>query len=320
MYEKLPENIENNPTPKSLESELSPEVLKMVMAKAQDIDKNGIAFSMIGHYPFDGANKWKYKSFEELETILSRGLLGTTERQSGVALEKWKKNISERGGIIHFNIVGRSGDQIDRNNLYKYPGKPLEIGVSEYMIRGDEGVTVVFDLTPYKEIEPQSESDEWVFSKEAWEKRGLKQRTYWVDRPAHITKNWRELIDRGVKLNPRSEYGFVMPYRLAPRYFRGLVISSIIRNLALTGDNSKDRDKQEYLKASEGVLENRISLLLDTMLRVYKDKSDQLLPIYDTEGNLQWPKQMTYEEVKKFVAERDKDKKENKEQKDDQAN
>jgi hypothetical protein len=42
------------------------------------------------------------------------------------------------------------------------------------------------------------------------------------------------------------------------------------------------------------------------MLDVFKDRANLLLPIYDLVGNLLWPKQMSYEEVKKFVAERDK--------------
>ena len=46
------------------------------------------------------------------------------------------------------------------------------------------------------------------------------------------------------------------------------------------------------------------------MQEEYKNKQELNLPIYDVDGNLYWPKQMTYEEVKKFVAERDKDKKE----------
>ena len=36
-----------------------------------------------------------------------------------------------------------------------------------------------------------------------------------------------------------------------------------------------------------------------------KDKLDRLVPIYDKQGNLLWPKQMSYEEVKEFVAQCD---------------
>lgn len=41
-------------------------------------------------------------------------------------------------------------------------------------------------------------------------------------------------------------------------------------------------------------------------------KETAMIPIYDQKGNLLWPKQMSYEEVKKFVAERDEKKSEGK--------
>lgn len=39
-------------------------------------------------------------------------------------------------------------------------------------------------------------------------------------------------------------------------------------------------------------------------------KENALLPLYDAAGDLLWPKRMSYEEVKKFVAEREEEKKE----------
>ena len=41
-----------------------------------------------------------------------------------------------------------------------------------------------------------------------------------------------------------------------------------------------------------------------------KEKTDKLLPIYNEEGDLLWPKKMNYNEVKKFIEEGDKEKKE----------
>lgn len=42
----------------------------------------------------------------------------------------------------------------------------------------------------------------------------------------------------------------------------------------------------------------------------YYQESKNIVCIYDTDGNLLWPKRMSYEEVKKFVAERDAKKQE----------
>ncbi len=41
------------------------------------------------------------------------------------------------------------------------------------------------------------------------------------------------------------------------------------------------------------------------MVENAKANQRMLLPVYRSNGNLLWPKQMTYKEVKAFVAERD---------------
>ena len=45
------------------------------------------------------------------------------------------------------------------------------------------------------------------------------------------------------------------------------------------------------------------------MLAIDEDDPELILPIYDSKGNLLWPKQMSHEEVKKFVTEREVNKK-----------
>ena len=49
-----------------------------------------------------------------------------------------------------------------------------------------------------------------------------------------------------------------------------------------------------------------LSKLIAIMGNAFKDDKEKLLPVYDAVGNLLWPKQMNYEEVKNFVEERDK--------------
>jgi len=58
--------------------------------------------------------------------------------------------------------------------------------------------------------------------------------------------------------------------------------------------------------------ENQLSLVIDKIKKNYEETSENLIPAYNESGDLLWPKQMSYEEVKRFVAERDKNKKEEK--------
>src|SRR5438552_4038892 len=63
-----------------------------------------------------------------------------------------------------------------------------------------------------------------------------------------------------------------------------------------------DEDEEE---TSPAIIMDKVSDITNTMVLVDKDKPNLLVPIYGKEGNLLWPKQMSYAEVKRFVAERD---------------
>lgn len=76
-----------------------------------------------------------------------------------------------------------------------------------------------------------------------------------------------------------------MSNRIAPRFFRGIVDGSL----------------SEYT--------------LESMKKSFSNKKsgeNLYIPIYDLDGSLLWPKKMSYERVKRFIAERDKKKQEEK--------
>ena len=60
----------------------------------------------------------------------------------------------------------------------------------------------------------------------------------------------------------------------------------------------KEDDRENLLARASEI--GKIELELD------KEKPHLINPIYDVNGNLLWPKQMSYEEVKTFVSEKDK--------------
>jgi len=78
-----------------------------------------------------------------------------------------------------------------------------------------------------------------------------------------------------------SEWGFALSSRVPPRDFQGIV-------------------------STDPAIDDKI---LKIQKEVFKDKKELMLPIYDEVGELIWPREMTREEVRQFIAERDKDKK-----------
>jgi len=125
-----------------------------------------------------------------------------------------------------------------------------------------------------------------------------------------------------------TEYGFVLSPRVAPRQFRGIVFSpgyadperiqnDLIRVEKLYKEgkiNGEFQREQELEAATRRVMEatsdpkkveKQAQKIVRQQLSANKDKKERLLPVYDVNGNLHWPKQMSYEEVKQYVKGRD---------------
>ncbi len=102
-----------------------------------------------------------------------------------------------------------------------------------------------------------------------------------------LSKEYPRLVSKEGLVQPSSEYGFVLSYRIAPRLFKGFVLS------------------QDHMEKATARLEK-------IMRETCKDDKESLIPIYNKQGDLLWPKQMSYEDVKKFVAEKKKEKEDKK--------
>lgn len=103
----------------------------------------------------------------------------------------------------------------------------------------------------------------------------------------------------------RAYSGFILSHRVPPRYFKGIV-------LKLLDEKGKDISCHDYLNKA---------LDISRKMRSSVKKREYIIPIYDRNGNLLWPLLdkykdqgfMPYEEVKKFMEERERNKKEQKE-------
>lgn len=297
----------------NLEKELSPEVVEKIMEKVQDIDEKGIAYSVV----HTGKNIYEWADWEGLEgsekemfikkeeaqekecssgvlkKIFTEGLLGGPQG-AGITKEKWAIDIKKKPLMVHFNIAGRAREHFE--NQYREIAQSNYVRTFKYK-RGS--ITVLFDINHFKEVEPRCER--------------LKNRTFSVNdlysvfiygeqTAKHRHELWREkfgelkpgdseilkfsvfkamrkenLIDEEGRPKAHTEYGFELANRVPPRYFTGII--------------------DDY-----GPAENIANLL--------KEKKN-FIPIYNKRGDLLWPKKMSYEEVKKFVAKRDKKKEEN---------
>ncbi len=209
-------------------SELSPETLEKVMDKVQDIEAPGIAF----HYLNSGTAQIEIpdRSFNNIETFrdaLRQGLLNINWflKNEGHKIE-WQdtedsfgelqvpivkpdeEGIATRRGRVNFNITGRMHDPL------LFYGEDGDTEIMRTPHGGDETgerIAILFDLSSFRHIDEHNLED----------LTSLPSRTY-----AELIKSEDDYYgfnEKGEpKLNP--EEGLIAAHRIAPRFFRGVVI------------------------------------------------------------------------------------------------
>lgn len=296
--------------PESLESALSPEALELIMAKVQDINRYGTAYTVI---------RGVMNDTEKLNKILMNGVLGTPIRRGlreKVTREKWVKYVrEEKDAALFMNIMGTSAEEKMKETAY---------------FEEKEVLAIVFDLNFFEE----QQIDQKGQTNRTYSPRGLRERDeeQWL-------MEYRKFKESGFAPNAKpktplvsSSDGYHLSYRVAPKYFRGIILK-LSRNLSQTETeiqieiSRKNWDKRKgvgfYDAGREAEDRERLSnqIVEDENLEHYQTKVQEIVstmsamnldfvPVYDVNGDLLWPKQMSYDEVKKFVAERDAGKKE----------
>ncbi|MEK7112614.1 MAG: hypothetical protein AAB875_04760 [Patescibacteria group bacterium] len=393
------------------EAPLSPETIEKIMEKVQDINTAGTAFHV-----------WHGESIDQIQYPLQDGILGLHHKKVGPELRRtqWKQTMKEEPKLVFFNIMGRKASYLGESRILQKMDNTAWI--SEYQSK--ISIAFIFDLTGYEEIAPTENITDTMNS------RLFPRKSFSVH---NFMSDWKELfgehapgsaevaahyakghgnIDATGRPIAISDYGFVLPNRIAPRAFQGIVLQQrkierktsrdiaqelsykfalaiagiastydgmdynienlmsreIVEKISDEWDNrSKDHQDEEPLKElfinllkkykvansfnikfSQGNSKSSITdkekmrvffnkwrelteLKIDpdkiagvdrdfetnqktalqiaqTMKHVNQGHVERILPIYNIDGNLLWPKQMSYEEVKQLVTERDKDK------------
>lgn len=302
----MKEILGQQPEPENIEKELSPEIVERVMEKLRDINEKGIAYSGVarsGVEPTFGLQlppeiSSMENSEEAMRSVLEHGLLSISEE------DKLPHN-------VYFNINGRC------KNIY-------EQGVSDFPVierdkpqvyygRFSAGrINVMFDISFLKEADldfylhvnsPKNPRDHSVAAE------GLKSGQYMVNPSPEDSSVVIDAIRNGQETESYAPgTGFVTTSDIEPKYFLGVVIPAIMRtateqereqyDTSYMIDDSKDAEvkKQEYVEMTKKI-----------MLSVDEDRPDILVPIYDAEGNLLFPKKMSYEEVKDLLEKNKKE-------------
>lgn len=314
------------------EQKLSQEILEQVMEKVRDIDEPGIAYSAIIRRPNEP---------EKLRSVLNDGILGMRRSRrhtedTEVSRERWRQEVRQKDDrpLVYFNIVGRAHDLM----YYRIDDKEKtrrEINISYYVQLPGNKTIILFDSQfaeeknhpkyaspPYKKKEV-TESDKKIHRTFGVDDQ-YARRLYDIELPFSQRQEMKGLW--GDKLIPESERGFVLTSRVAPRYFQGIVFkvarvrteeevrkelkrTAILLRISNSDEMKMNKERIEIQKRSidedrPEKWDQRAQELAETMMEANQKKPQQLVPIYDVYGNLYWPKKMSYEEVKQYVASR----------------
>jgi len=324
-----------------IEAELSPEVVEKIMAKAQDVHKKGTAYHGIVYYGESVNRDDRFQeNFKRLQIALKTGLLGaeglkdfergtklpkeTVEENEDLIKKQWVKNLrglspKERremgmGGGVYFTLSKPDVNDIKYLNAYggqrdsiailfdykDVKGKDDYSRISPYSVEGPSAgeSTINFRVAPrfFKGIafEPGRVN---IFSPE-------QQKI--IDRFIVIWEKCMFISFRNKTLKNQNELRKFMRMdidKADEEEFLSLVDRINEEGLGDLADYYSWTEKGD--EPTEEMKKQRAGEIARAMVDLDGGKTDLIVPIYDTDGNLWWPKQMSYEEVKKFVAERD---------------
>lgn len=295
------EHIDSGESLELPDADLSPEIIEKIMKKVEDINKPKTAVHSIGeHY------KPKQSKTEILSLILRNGLLGYKDQKAfdgNDRKEQWSKEVRLPGHkpVVYFNIVGENIKTVDISPWFYHNPRVATIGI-------------LFSLKPFKEFIDKNPPSAGFFYPRPFSDE--------IHKTFQYGANGADLLHEETgKAVPYTDNGYGLTSRVAPRWFTGIVLKTK-DEISPTEIKSRAREygfrgsrKEKYIdKFSALYRRNRHKMALEIareMLDSTKDSSN-LLPIYDMEGNLWWPKQMSYEEVKKVVTERNEIKPETK--------
>ena len=214
-------SIEKDKTPDSSPEQKSREEVeaeRKMMEKVIDVNRQKVAFNVVtgdyGQHRFDDDYKTKLKS------VLRHGILGTepsqldefdkawrTELQLGVGENKinpedWITNVRKRRSFVPFSIT------LGNNNHDLFGEK------ESFFIDRPSIVAILFDISKFQK-------GRWIASHELEEDFKPRLKTYYPDNGSGAGMISEPYEDS----EPLSDYGYVIPGRIAPHLFRGMLLT-----------------------------------------------------------------------------------------------
>ncbi|MBU0708062.1 hypothetical protein KKG41_06875 [Patescibacteria group bacterium] len=328
----------------NLETELSPEIIEAAMAKVIDINRRGTAVHTIEGDKADWPPRQHGSPQESIDyyskllaSNINIGILPVRGRETSSddeKVEKRKEQIKEARlkkepkGYFHplgqtwINIVGFAHKASSRWIEGKRfgPHKISKVSDFGYMHLQPASITLVLDtekLLKQREVieEPASHPNgtfhDYEYDNDA-RKEGsnssggyvpVKQPipTPRIESLEFLEEQFRE------KVVPSETHGFRVKGRIPPRTIRGVVVGIKKENMDNGVKRAAEMDGVNYFDNDPTVVKPAVDRAAQAMLDGAKGRPDRIVPIYDPEGNLLWPKKMSLQEIREMEDEKPKE-------------
>ncbi|OGZ68360.1 MAG: hypothetical protein A3D44_01685 [Candidatus Staskawiczbacteria bacterium RIFCSPHIGHO2_02_FULL_42_22] len=303
MPEKLGSQNSAQESFTELYGELSPEIIEKIMGKVKDINEKGLAYSGISR-TFDLENSQEDMGIS-VASVLKDGFLGTPGgreskieafRNRHVTQDYYRQN-------TYFNINGRC------KNLYlqetnDFPVLEKNKPQVYYGRYSSNRINIVFDISFLEEV-GEDFYLKYLKDQKSVGLSGLKMGHYMLT-PSPEDPNilMDDLKNKKETQSYSAGTGFVTRSRIKPKYLLGVIIPAMKKTAEIKDAEGRELyeiDSSEYAHQRRGKYVDAVKKI---MLGLYQENPAMILPIYDAEGNVLWPKQMSWEEVKKFVEKR----------------
>ncbi len=287
--------------------EIPSELKERVMGKMADVLEKGTAFRGLGgsDYKFFADQK---RRDEFMRSVIRDGLLGTNaelyfDGSDDPIAHKWARAVKKGNARVYANIIGRT-----INNIADAPF------VSH--------MNVIFSIDNFQETIPQQRRDLIGKSKTfrhdsagagynvqlMVERLGLepntsikdlvtllKENQAFVKEKFEVEENNETLIPALLRyidripqdglVNPTE--GVMITHRIAPRYYKGFVLAP----------------EQPISREERQSFDKEIAIFIRQMVIAVHDLPERILPVYDVDGNMLWPEQITHEEIQERLRE-----------------
>lgn len=257
------------------DTELTLEQIEKILEKVVDINMPGLAYTFVDH---QGVFDYNY-DYDRFVKILKEGVLGHVDDEDGDqgapdvhTKERWaKKARARKPTVVHFNIVGRAmGMRLESRSAYDSMTE-IQRSYQHRFWRGGAGI--LFSLDRYNEIPHRGRENYSDVTKQTGSYT-----------PSALASTGES--QEGVVI---TEFGFILFPRVSPGDFKGIFIVPV--------------PDDEMKKSLEKWVGKPLELVWVQEIRKLYPELD--IPAYLTDGSLVWPKKMSYEEVKQYVAERE---------------